>query len=102
HFFLQTKGGPDEPWIMTGLLAWLAALRLGWRPAPAGLLAAAGVALGEAAFYGLKTGIDPPRGLAAGVTGAAGPRPAWVVLAIGLALALAVRWRRSRMAAQPA
>jgi sulfoxide reductase heme-binding subunit YedZ len=65
------------------------------------LAVAAGLAtaLGEAAYFWLKLGVDPLRVLAADLTVAAGIRPAWVVLAITLSVTAAgalrrvVRWR---------
>jgi sulfoxide reductase heme-binding subunit YedZ len=98
HFFMQSAAAVREPWIMTGLFAWLLGYRLlarRWgseRRLPPlslgalGLAAALGTALGEALYFALKTGVDPLRVLAADVTFAAGVRPGWVVLALALAL----------------
>jgi sulfoxide reductase heme-binding subunit YedZ len=98
HFFLQGKSNAAEPWIMAGLLAWLLAYRVlpQWWPALIAVLSAGAVALGEAVYYAIKTGVDPLQVLAANLTAAAGLRPAWVVLAIGLSAALAGALRRLR------
>jgi sulfoxide reductase heme-binding subunit YedZ len=101
HFFIQTKADVDEPWVMAGLYGWLMLYRgLAWRRgsdrrvplwAIALLAPLAGVltALGEAAYYWIKLGVDPARVLDADFGLAAGLRPAWVVLAITLALSAA-------------
>jgi sulfoxide reductase heme-binding subunit YedZ len=113
HFFIQTKADVDEPWVMAGLLGWLmhyralAAWRGSDRKVPAGAfaalapVAAALTALGEAAYFWLKLGVDPLRVLDANLSLAAGVRPAWVVLAItaGLSIAGTLRALARRMAA---
>lgn len=90
HFTLQSKADVTEPMLMAGLFAWL----MGYRAAaPEGsapgvgtmlvlaLAAAAATAGMEAAWYGLATGIDPWRVLAANLDVAFGLRPAlWVGL----------------------
>jgi methionine sulfoxide reductase heme-binding subunit len=105
HFFLQSKAHSPEPTVMAGLLLWLMGYRaLSWRggtrlaQARSSLLAlSAGAALvtalGEAAYFGLFTGVDPTRVLEADLSLAAGVRPAWVVLAAGLALTAAALLR---------
>ncbi len=111
HFFMQTKLDATEPWIIAGLLAWLLAVRVvvrqgglngamaDWWPLLLGLLAAAGTAIGEAAYYHALVGVAPGRMLAANLSIEAGIRPAWYVLAICLAVALVVALRRSRFRA---
>jgi sulfoxide reductase heme-binding subunit YedZ len=101
HFFMQTKFNVSEPWVMAGLFAWLMAYRaVVWRGAPQGslahgwrlllaLLAALGTALGESIFYWIKIGVDPTRVLEANLMFTSGLRPAWIVLAICLAVAVA-------------
>jgi sulfoxide reductase heme-binding subunit YedZ len=101
HFFIQTKADVDEPWVMAGLYAWLMLYRgLAWwrgsdRRVPLWAIAllaplAGGLtALGEAAYYWIKLGVDPLRVLGADLSLAAGLRPAWVALAIALALSAA-------------
>ncbi len=112
HFFMQSKLNATEPTIMAGLLAWLLAWRVvarkGRPPSFAGLAVlsvavAAATALGEAAFYGLFTGVDPWRVLVANIA-LFGQRPAGVVLMAGLAVTLLAgglsAWRgRSKVAA---
>jgi sulfoxide reductase heme-binding subunit YedZ len=101
HFFMQVKANVDEPWVMAGLFAWLMAYRLaawlakgrGGLPEwiPAALAAGAGIAtaLGEAAYYWIKLGAAPSDVLAVTLTFDTGVRPAWIVLTICLAFALA-------------
>ncbi len=101
HFFIQTKADVDEPWVMAGLYLWLMLYRAlaGWRgsdrkvPAWAfaalAPLAAGLTALGEAAYFWFKLGVDPARVLAADLSLTVGVRPVWVVLAIALALSAA-------------
>jgi sulfoxide reductase heme-binding subunit YedZ len=113
HFFMQTKATVNEPWVMTGLYAWLMGYRmLVWARRSerrvslwsiTWLSMASGVftALGEAAYYWLKLGSDPALMLSANFMATVGTRPAWVVLAITLSLTLAgalmqqwrARWR---------
>jgi sulfoxide reductase heme-binding subunit YedZ len=45
-------------------------------------------ALTEFAWYGLATGVDPVRVLKANLVFAYGLRPAWIVVLVGLAIAL--------------
>jgi methionine sulfoxide reductase heme-binding subunit len=110
HFFMQVKFNVDEPWVMAGLFAWLMGYRAvawlgstdgrlaGWWPAILALLAAGGTAIGESVYYWIKLGAPPARVLAANVTLASGIRPAGVVLAICLAVALAGALRQASSA----
>ena len=107
HFFMQTKADVADPWVFAGLLGWL----MGWRavawsggfdgrlarwwPALLAVLAAAGTAAGEAAYFWATVGVDPARILAAQFMAGLGVRPAWVVLAAGGAVALASVLRRA-------
>jgi len=119
HFFLQSKQDVTEPTVMAGLGVWLLAWRVrAWmrdgalrRPAAEatllGLAAAAATALGEAAYYWLKMGVDPLLVLNTNLTLQAGLRPAVVVLLIlaGVAAAGALRGAGARRGAtklQPA
>jgi methionine sulfoxide reductase heme-binding subunit len=100
HFFMQSKIDETEPTMMAGLLLWLMGYRaLAWRGGTPlatsrptllllSLAAALTTALGEAAFFGLFTGIPASLVLEADLSLAAGPRPAWIVLAAGLAATL--------------
>lgn len=92
HYFLQSKAGPAEATVLAGIFGWAMVWRaLPSTPGPVGLAIlalAAGVltAAGEAAYYGLFTGIDPMRVLNANWL-QLGLRPGWVVLEITLAVA---------------
>lgn len=101
HFFMQTKADVDEPWVMAGLFAWLMAYRVAawlakgrgdmaaWVPAALAVGAGFFTAVAEAVYYWIKLGVSPLMVLAANLDFGAGPRPAWVVLAICLAVAVA-------------
>lgn len=91
HFTLQSKADVTEPMLMAGLYVWLMGYRLmapeGGAP---GLIASLGLALAAAlatagiefAWYGLATGVDPWRVLAANLDVTFGLRPAlWVGIA---------------------
>ena len=108
HFFLQSKIDQSEPTMMAGFLLWLLGYRaLSWQGGtalatmPRSLLglslgAAAITALGEAAYFGLFTGIAASLVLEADISFAAGPRPMWIVLGAGL-LVTAGAWLRERI-----
>ena len=115
HFILHAKSNVTAPMVMAGLYLWL----MGYRAlAPQGgapgapLLAAlavgatAATAAMEFAWYGLTTGIDPWRVLAANLDIDLAPRPAAWVLAAGLAVVLArllrAQWAPRRRAAMAA
>ena len=103
HFFMQSKADVYEPTLMAGLFILLMLYRIAhWRGfdlssplvlAGAAMLAALATAGVEYAWYGLATGIPPGRVLAANLQFAFSIRPAWWVLAVGLAAAL-VAWGR--------
>lgn len=105
HFFLQTKADVTQPILFSGLFAWLLAYRL-WRsrlgdPSPAGLaalaLAAATLtAAGEIVGVSIAYNVPPSVIVGAHVDYAVGIRPAWWVLAAGLAVAAAAAVRRQR------
>jgi len=98
HFFMQTKADVTQPILFTGVFVWLMAWRLWYSrigaPGPAALLALALIA-------GLLTGAGETVGIAlyrhvpamiivqAHFDPAIGIRPAWWVLAAGLAVAAA-------------
>src|SRR6185437_6508716 len=106
HFFIQTKANVDEPWVMAGLYGCLMGYRAliaierragplaEWWPLVLAALATCGTAMGEAIYFWIKFGADPVRVLAADLTFATGIRPAWTVLAICIAVALAGLMRR--------
>jgi sulfoxide reductase heme-binding subunit YedZ len=107
HYFMQSKLNVAEPVAAAGLFLWLMSYRLLGRLRPEGAVPAwallllaigAGLAsgLGEALYYGLTTGVDPRRVLAADWHWPFLARPCWVVLLACLALAglAAVRGQR--------
>lgn len=101
HHFMQAKINIDEACVMAGLFAWLMLYRLAaWQLDPQRLRRVTGLVLlavlaalftagTEYAWYGLATGVDPARVLAANLSWMAAPRPAGIVLAIGLLVTLA-------------
>ena len=96
HYFIQSKSNVSEPVFMTGLFVWLMlwrALPMGWQRSPIAQLGltvvAAFAAVGiEFGWYGLATGINPWRVLAANETLSYGLRPAHYVALVGLAVTL--------------
>jgi methionine sulfoxide reductase heme-binding subunit len=102
HFFIQSKLNIYEPVLMAGFLVWLLAFRvLLWRNGeltPLHLLlfagaAATATAATEATIYLLTSGVDARRVLLAHFDIDMEVRPAWWVLAVGLAAAAAGSWR---------
>jgi sulfoxide reductase heme-binding subunit YedZ len=103
HFLLRSRTDTFEPMLMFGLLAWLMGYRLIQRftgdvtaPRLMGLAVAAAVltTTAETGWHAAATGVDPRRILAAHLDIAYGLRPAWWVLAAGVAAAAAgVLWR---------
>ncbi|MBX3581070.1 MAG: sulfoxide reductase heme-binding subunit YedZ [Rhizobiaceae bacterium] len=98
HFFIQSKADVYEPTLMAGFLLLLMFCRLSRRfgfslaSVPVllaiAVMAALGTAAIEYAWYGLATGVPPGRVLAANLQFSFSIRPAWWVLASGLALAV--------------
>ena len=95
HHFLQAKLTVDTPVLMTGFFLWLMAWRILRRyvNAPGAIwltglavISAIGAAAIEVAWYGLATGIPPGRVFAANFDFSYTIRPAWWVLAAGLAV----------------
>jgi sulfoxide reductase heme-binding subunit YedZ len=102
HFFMQSKLNIYQPVLMAGFLTWLLAFRLVfWRngevtPFAVVLLAfaaAGATAAGEAVIYMLTSGVDARRILLAHLDLDMEIRPAWWVLACGLAVAAVGCWR---------
>ncbi|NVO15757.1 MAG: sulfoxide reductase heme-binding subunit YedZ [Rhodoplanes sp.] len=102
HFLMQTKLDVTESMMMAGFLVWLLLYRLAyrvfgevgpWRLAVLAVVAAIATALGEAAWYGVTTGIDATLLLAANLDVSFGLRPAGWVLVTGLAVAAAAALR---------
>jgi len=103
HFFIQSKLDVTEPVLMAGVLLLLFLYRFAFHRRGevtpfgfAGLSIAAGVltALAEMAWYGLATRVPPLLVGEANFSFDLGPRPAWWVLAGGLAVALAAGLRQ--------
>jgi sulfoxide reductase heme-binding subunit YedZ len=98
HFFIQSKADVYEPTLMAGFFLLLMLYRLAhWRGfsltsplvlVAIAVLAALGTAAIEYAWYGIATGVPPGRVLAANLQFSFSIRPAWWVLATGLAVTL--------------
>ncbi|MCC7274634.1 MAG: ferric reductase-like transmembrane domain-containing protein [Alphaproteobacteria bacterium] len=108
HHFLQSKLNVTEPTIMAGFLIWLLGSRLlaaADDPVRLALLsgaAAAATVLGEAAWFGLATGADPLRVLAANLDISFGLRPGPIVLLSGFAVTAVVLARATLRMVRPA
>ncbi|MGN6700452.1 MAG: sulfite oxidase heme-binding subunit YedZ [Thermomicrobiales bacterium] len=102
HYFIQSKSNVSEPVFVSGLYVWLMlwrAVPMPWQrsplvPPPLAVLAALAAVCIEFAWYGLATGINPWRVLAASETLRFGLRPAHYVALVGLAVALLAAGRR--------
>jgi sulfoxide reductase heme-binding subunit YedZ len=110
HFFMQSKLNIYEPVLMAGFLVWLLALRVLFRRngglTPLHLLLLAGAvasatAAAEATIYMFTSGVDARRVLLAHFDIAMEVRPAWWVLAAGVAVAAAGSWRYRPARARP-
>jgi sulfoxide reductase heme-binding subunit YedZ len=110
HFFIQSKLDIYETVLMGGFLSWLLAYRglyrLNGEVTPVHLLllavaAAAVTALGEATLYMLTSGVDGRRVLLSHLDFDMEIRPAWWVLAAGLAVSAAGFWRRKPVRQRP-
>jgi len=110
HFFMQSKLNTYEPVLMAGFLIWLLAYRALYRrngevnPVHLVLLAAGTAlvtAVGEAMLYLLTSGVDARRLLLAHFDLDMEVRPAWWVLAAGLAVAGIGLWRQKRPRQRP-
>jgi sulfoxide reductase heme-binding subunit YedZ len=97
HYFMQSKIDVSQATLWSGLFLLLMIYRLALKfrfvltPATLAVCALAGgllTALVEFAWYGLATGVDPFRVLKANLVFSYGLRPAWIVFAAGLAVAL--------------
>jgi sulfoxide reductase heme-binding subunit YedZ len=102
HFFIQSKLDTYQPVLMAGFLIWLLAYRALYRrnrevtPLQLLLLAcgvAAMTAIGEAAIYMFTSGVDARRVLLSHFDIDLEVRPAWWVLAAGLAVTAIGFWR---------
>ncbi|HKA81487.1 MAG TPA: protein-methionine-sulfoxide reductase heme-binding subunit MsrQ [Xanthobacteraceae bacterium] len=110
HFFIQSKLETYQPVLMAGFLTWLLAYRALYRRngvvTPLHLLllafAVAGfTAIGEAALYMFTSGVDARLVLLAHFDVDMDVRPAWWVLAAGLAAALIGFWRQKPARQRP-
>lgn len=102
HFLLQTKLDISESVMVAGFLVWLFGYRLmhrfmkdvrPWQLLPLTVVAALATAAGEAAWYGISTGVNPWLVLSANLHPIMGLRPAGWVLIAGLAVAVAAQIR---------
>jgi len=106
HGVMQSKVDVAIPTMLAGFTIWLLAWRVMdsrygrgdglplWSLAVLSVVTALVTAGGEAAMYGLFTGVDPMRVLRANLIFAFGPRPAWIVLGAGLAVTVAAALRK--------
>jgi sulfoxide reductase heme-binding subunit YedZ len=102
HYFIQSKSNVSEPVFFSGLFVWLLlwrALPMAWQRNPLAQLALALVAAFASAgiefvWYGLATGINPWRVLAASETLHFGLRPAHYVALAGLVVVVLAGLRR--------
>jgi sulfoxide reductase heme-binding subunit YedZ len=102
HYYLQSKANVSDAVLVTGFYAWEVLWRLASKRAQASLwllpLLAFGAALGtagiEVAWYALATGANAQRVLNANLNFAFGPRPAVLVLIVGLLVFAAAAARR--------
>lgn len=107
HYFLQSKANVSEATVVAGVFLWLMAYRAVaalpgeeralplWGLAALAAGIAIATALGEAGYLWLRLGVDPARVLAADLVFKFGPRPAWIVLMVGLAVAAVALLRHS-------
>jgi len=112
HYYMQSKVDVSQPVLMTGFFFWLMGYRLmASRGVKEGLVpllvlsvsAALLTAAAEAAWYGIATGVGAWRPLQANLDFSYSIRPAWWVLAAGLAVTLASEIRkRIRLGGTPA
>jgi len=102
HFILHAKLNVAGPMTMAGLYLWLMGYRaLAPQGGAPGLLVLLALAVGagaataamEFAWYGLATGINPWRVLAANLDPDLAPRPAFWVLGAGFVAVVARLWR---------
>ena len=103
HYYMQSKVDVTQPVLMTGFYVWLMGYRLmasrGYKEGLMPLLvlsvsAALLTAAAEAAWYGIATGIGAWRPLLANLDFSYSIRPAWWVLAAGLAVTFASELRK--------
>jgi sulfoxide reductase heme-binding subunit YedZ len=97
HYFMQSKIDVSQATLWSGffftLMIYRVAVKFRFALTPATLAICTAIgglltALVEFSWYGLATGVDPFRVLRANLVFAYGLRPAWIVLLVGLAVAL--------------
>lgn len=110
HFFIQSKLDLYQPVLMAGFLTWLLAYRVLYRRngevtrlhlVLLAVGAAAATAIGEATIYFFTSGVDARRLLLAHFDFDLEVRPAWWVLAAGLAVAAVAFWRQKPARQRP-
>ena len=111
HYYMQSKLDVSQPVLMTGFFVWLMGYRLmasrgikdGFVPLLLLSVAAALLTAGaEAAWYGIATGVGAWRPLMANLDFSFSIRPAWWVLAAGIAVTIVAEVRkRTRHAPTP-
>jgi len=112
HFFMQARLDATEPMLMAGLLLWLLGYRLlaaltrsaARPPMLLALALAAGVltVIAETLYLAARTRAPIGRILDAQLSLAVGLRPGWIVLAIGLAVAVVALVRTAAARRMPA
>jgi len=98
HFFMQSKADVYEPTLLAGFFMLLMFYRLAqwrglsltspWVLIAIAIAAALATVVVEAAWYGLATGVEPRRVLAANLQFSYSIRPTWWILATGLSVAV--------------
>jgi methionine sulfoxide reductase heme-binding subunit len=110
HYFMQSKIDVSQATMWSGFFILLMIYRIALKfrfaltpPVLAACTVTAGLttALIEFAWYGIATGVDPFRVLKANLVFAYGLRPAWIVLLVGIAVAL-LPWIKQAYAAATA
>jgi methionine sulfoxide reductase heme-binding subunit len=110
HFFMQSKLNIYQPTLMAGFLIWLLGYRMLYRRngevTPLHLVLLAGAAAtvtagGEALIYRFTSGVDARLVLLAHFDIDMEVRPAWWVLAAGLAVAAVGFWRQKPARQRP-
>jgi sulfoxide reductase heme-binding subunit YedZ len=110
HYFMQSKIDVSQATMWSGffilLMIYRIALKFRFALKPTVLAACAVIAglttaVMEFAWYGLATGVDPFRVLKANLVFAYGLRPAWIVLMVGITVAL-LPWIKQAYAAATA
>ena len=111
HYYMQSKIDVTQPVLMSGFFFWLMGYRVmaryGYKEGliPLAVLSVAAAvltALAEGAWYGIATGVGATRPLLANLDFSFTIRPAWWVLAAGIAVAIASEIRKRAKFSRPA